>query len=86
MTLEKLENLGIGNPFLLDHFYMGQSIGINQWIMFSKHETQKQDYIILIDSSTGERVKIHFGEPKRMSLAEMIMNENIPERIFGEIR
>jgi len=48
------------NPFHYDHFLMGCSIGKNVSIMFEKHNDEVQKYIKIINTETGEQIKIRF--------------------------
>lgn len=50
------------NPFLHDFYHMGQSLGKNLVVMYSKHKDEKQPYIILVNTDTGQRIKIHIEE------------------------
>lgn len=48
------------NPFKHDFYHMGTTIGTNCMIMFEHASDEKQDYIIIIDTTTGEKKKITF--------------------------
>ena len=50
------------NPFLHDLFHMGMEIGHNVTIMYAKHKDN--DYIIVIDKTTGERLRVNFTRPE----------------------
>lgn len=47
------------NPFIHNAYHMGTILGKNVTVMFEKHESDYQDYIIVINTATGERMKIH---------------------------
>jgi len=46
------------NPYDHDHFNMGARIGSNLTVMFACFETQKCGYLTLVNTETGERVRI----------------------------
>ena len=48
------------NPFKHDSYNMGYTIGTNVMVMFEHHASEKQKYLIVIDTTTGERKKIIF--------------------------
>jgi hypothetical protein len=51
------------NPFLHDHYHIGQDITSNSMVIV---DSNKVEYLILIDTATGERHKINFKpEPDR---------------------
>lgn len=52
-----------GNPFVGDMFNMGTIIGANVTVMYGNHAAERQAYIIVVNTETGERMKITF--PKR---------------------
>lgn len=57
--LMKLESFPAGeNPFLHDIFNMGTSIAKNVMIMHRTHDTEKADYFIIVNTETGERLKV----------------------------
>lgn len=61
----KTETLGsfpAGNPFHHDLFRMGQEVGSNVMVMFEKHTHEEQPYIIVVNTKTGERLKLTFEE------------------------
>lgn len=45
------------NPFHHDSYHMGQRFGKNHMLMFPNHASDELKYFILIDTSTGERIK-----------------------------
>ena len=62
-----MEPIKPGDPFRSDHFRMGTTLGTNVTAMFDKFDNQKQEYIILINTDTGERLRVDFKselEPK----------------------
>lgn len=50
------------NPYLEDAFHMGISLGSNVTAMLGNHSTDTCDYIILVDTRTGERIQIDFTD------------------------
>jgi hypothetical protein len=46
------------NPFLHDGVNMGQHIGAGLLLMYGNFSTEKCRYLILVDETTGERVRI----------------------------
>lgn len=46
------------NPFHHDRWNMGQAIGEDLYMMFSNHDSQPMEFMILVDTKTGKRVKI----------------------------
>ena len=60
MKLTRLSQIAPGNPFLSDPFNMGAIIGSNVTVMFGKHASERQTYLIVVDTETGERVEIQF--------------------------
>lgn len=50
------------NPFLVDHFHMGIHFSRNITIMMRNHDTDRADYMVLVNRTTGERIWIDFPE------------------------
>jgi hypothetical protein len=50
------------NPFHHDAYHMGMSFSKNVLIMMANHDTESAKYMILINTKTGERVKLLFPE------------------------
>lgn len=46
------------NPFNHDAYHMGTPIGNNCYIMHSCHTTEECEYLIIINTTTGERLKV----------------------------
>lgn len=65
MKVEKIENIKPGNPFLSDPYNMGIKIGSNITIMFGKFENDIHEYIIIVNTLTGNRLRINFDEKGR---------------------
>ena len=68
MIITTLDSFPAGdNPFKHDMYHMGTYLGgsghdMDVCIMFAKHE--HNDYIIVVDTVTGQRIKINFDRPK----------------------
>jgi hypothetical protein len=50
------------NPFALDSILMGMDFSLNVMIMMQNHPSEKATYMILVNKTTGERVRIEFPE------------------------
>lgn len=48
------------NPFQHDFYHMGTFVGRNVAIMYERHDHDDQGYIIVINTLTGERLRINF--------------------------
>lgn len=48
------------NPFRHDSYRMGTIIGKNVTVMFTNHSGEQCTHLVIIDTTTGERVKISF--------------------------
>jgi len=59
------------NPFNHDSYHMGQSFGKNHMLMFPNHASEELKYFILIDTSTGKRIRFTV-EPDEASQEEDI--------------
>ena len=46
------------NPFSIDGFHMGDQIGTNCMVMFPNFPDEFCKYVIVIDRTTGERIKV----------------------------
>lgn len=55
------------NPFNHDLFNMGTKMGKDLMIMHANHDTEDCKYIVLINTKTGERVKIEFDTTQESS-------------------
>jgi hypothetical protein len=51
-----------GNPFHHDAIRMGINIGSNVVAMFHQHTHERQDTVIIVNTETGERMLLKFGE------------------------
>jgi len=59
------------NPFRHDAFHMGQGFGKNHMLMFPNHASEELKYFILVDTSTGKRIRFTV-EPDEASQEEGI--------------
>jgi hypothetical protein len=64
IIVEEMEAIEKGNPFLSDNFNMGTYVATNVAVMFRNFDNQKADYIIIVNTVTGERIKIKFSNVK----------------------
>lgn len=63
IQINKMENILPGsNPFLHDTYNMGTKLGTNLTVMFQNFEDQEAPYLIVVNTETGERVKLVFKE------------------------
>jgi len=60
MIVKEMEKINSGNPFLGDAFHMGVQIGTNCHVMMPNFESEFCKYLIVVDTTTGERIKIMF--------------------------
>jgi hypothetical protein len=59
MKIIKLTPIRAGdNPLMHDHFHMGTKISSNFEIIHHTHPNEKAKYLIIVDKTTGERIKI----------------------------
>jgi len=58
MKIEHLKSIEPGNPYKSDLYHMGTQIGKNVIVMYANHTSEQQDYIIIVNPETGERIKI----------------------------
>ena len=81
MKIENIPNIPPGNPFLHDLYHMGTDIGKNCVVMYSKYSHEEQPYIIIINPTTGERIRIIFNDDakKAIGLANL-MNTTLAEK------
>jgi len=47
------------NAFHNDAYHMGTVIGTNCTILYEQHSNKEQDYIIVVNTKTGEKLKIN---------------------------
>ena len=63
ITAKVLEPIPAGdNPFRHDLSNMGSTIGTNITVMFHNHQDQRGEYLIVVNTETGERVRLVFAE------------------------
>lgn len=75
IKFEQMDNILPGNPFLSDLFHVGTGIGKNVMIMhrcLSGKEREK--YIIVVNTETGERVLIRFDDDANLDHANVIQS------------
>lgn len=54
------ESNGCINPFCQDAYHMGTYLGKNVCVMYPNHSTEECPYLIIVNTRTGERLKINF--------------------------
>jgi hypothetical protein len=60
MKVETMDSIAPGNPFLSDAENMGTTIGTNCTVMYRNFPDKECHYLIVIDTTTGQRIKITF--------------------------
>ena len=50
------------NPFNHDLYHMGKTIGTNVTIMMENHDNKECKYLIIVDRTTGQRLRVDFLE------------------------
>lgn len=53
------------NPFEYDMYHMGIPVGRNIIIMMGNHDNEICDYLIVVNTETGERIRVEFSEKSR---------------------
>lgn len=48
------------NPYVHDSFHMGTRIGANCVVMMANHSNEKTEYLIIVNTETGERLRVNF--------------------------
>lgn len=67
--ISKMKSIPAGdNPFWHDGFNMGEIIGTNITIMFPCHQTEHCSYLIVVNTNTGERIRIKITEEDTLCL------------------
>lgn len=70
INVEVLESFPPGsNPFHHDLYRMGMRLGTNVVAMFEKFDHQEQAYLIIVNTATGERVRLNFTEDRSGQVA-----------------
>ena len=60
MNEEELNTDGTLNPFHQDLSNMGTRLASNVVVMHQNHDHEHADWLILVNTKTGERIKINF--------------------------
>ena len=63
------------NPFSYDSYNMGTKIGANCTVMYDKFPRENHSYLIVINTATGERVKLEFEPDFYQKLANEIRRD-----------
>jgi len=63
------------NPFNHDQYHMGTKMGTNCIVMYENHDTAECNYLIIINTETGERIRVALtSKGAKPSLAESIIS------------
>ena len=65
-----------GNPYLEDHENMGEDRGLDLHMMYGNNLSEDCKYLILIQKSTGKRVKINLPEIFKNAPAYQAVEDN----------
>lgn len=68
------------NPFHHDAYHMAKQIGSNCMIMLSNHDDEQCKYFIVINTKTGERMKViidEFADNEGDMIARIVNQERI---------
>lgn len=58
-TINEKENIPAGdNPFKHDTFNMGTILGSNLVVMYKNFPSEKCDYLVIVNTNTGERITV----------------------------
>ena len=66
-----------GNPYLSDLYHMGTPISKNVEAMFATDREGNTSYVILVDKTTGRRVKVEFSDCERQNHVASIMGAKL---------
>lgn len=72
------------NPFHHDLYHMGQRMGTNVVVMFENHPTAKMDYLIVVNTETGERARVIINDVETMQFKAKQFKAKMSEG--GDIR
>jgi len=70
MKVYKLDSIRPGNPFREDPYHMGTVLGDNLVVMYKNFPKDKCPFIILINTTTGERLKVNLDEENNNKINE----------------
>ena len=65
MNEDELMHDGTLNPFHQDISNMGTRLGSNVMIMHSNFDSKPAEWLVVVDTKTGERIRITFDNAKR---------------------
>jgi len=75
IEVKSMDSIPAGdNPFWHDHYNMGTRIGANVMVMHPNHGGDQCPYMIIVNTDTGERVRVVFEKWPAHELCERIMN------------
>lgn len=55
-----MDTIPSGNPFHHDALRMGWTIGTNVTVMFEHFDSERQAYVVIVNTETGERIRVTF--------------------------
>ena len=70
MRVYKLNSIKPGNPFREDQYHMGTVLGDNLVVMYKNFPKDKCPYLIIINTTTGERLKVNLDEENNNKINE----------------
>lgn len=62
ICMTEMEPIAPGNPYLSDPYHMGEAMGKDFYIMMENHDSECCPYLILVNTKTGQRVKIDLSK------------------------
>ena len=68
------------NPFCYDAYLMGTTIGSNVTVMMGCHESERCNYLIVVNTETGERLRIEFTDDKKAFAADTLCQRLVDAR------
>jgi len=80
-----INSFPVGNPFDHDSLHMGTEIGTNVMIMHKRGNNQYQNYIIVCNTETGERMLIDFNDRAGNDFAQSKMLDSIIKEKKGNV-
>jgi hypothetical protein len=61
ITVQRWKDYEVGVRLMQQEiFHMGQPLGTNAYMLFPTHNTERAKYFILVNTETGESVKVEF--------------------------
>lgn len=86
MKIKEMNPIPAGeNPFQHDFYNMGTRVGNNVVVMYDQHTDRHADYIIVVDMTTGERIRIELAAEKPSDNFAKMMVEKISKMSDDEL-